>query len=44
MALKLKREMLLSLYDKTLYPNDEVKKNEVYEKYKDYLEGVSFEN
>ncbi|XP_034174916.1 mitochondrial ribosomal protein L28 [Osmia lignaria lignaria] len=37
LALKLKREILIALADKTLYPNDPVKKEEIYNKYKEYL-------
>lgn len=41
LALKLKKEMLLALLDKTLYPEDAEKREEVYNRYKHYLEGVS---
>lgn len=41
LALKLKRQMLISLADKTLYPDDAVKREEVYDKYKKYLDNVS---
>lgn len=41
MALSLKRNMLISLADKTLYPDDAVKRDEVYAKYEKYLESVS---
>ncbi|XP_058794736.1 large ribosomal subunit protein bL28m [Phymastichus coffea] len=44
LALKLKREILISLADKTLYPDDPVKRDEVYEKYKKYLEPYSRED
>ncbi|XP_033353971.1 39S ribosomal protein L28, mitochondrial isoform X1 [Bombus vosnesenskii] len=37
LALKIKRQILLSLLDKTLYPDDPVKKEEIYNKYKEYL-------
>ncbi|PBC30875.1 large ribosomal subunit protein bL28m [Apis cerana] len=37
LALKIKRQILLSLADKTLYPNDIVKREEIYTKYKEYL-------
>ncbi|OXU30840.1 hypothetical protein TSAR_012644 [Trichomalopsis sarcophagae] len=37
LALKLKREMLIQLWDKTLYPNDPIKQEEVYAKYQHYL-------
>ncbi|XP_014208896.1 39S ribosomal protein L28, mitochondrial [Copidosoma floridanum] len=38
LALHLKREMLINLADKTLYPNDLVKREEIYAKYEKYLE------
>lgn len=41
LACKLKRKMLLALYHKTLYPNDEKQREEMYEKYKHFLEGLS---
>lgn len=31
----------MSLLDKTLYPDDPVKKEEIYNKYKEYLTAVS---
>lgn len=37
LAVKLKRLSLLALADKSLYPNDPEKKEEIYAKYKDYL-------
>ncbi|CAL7948197.1 unnamed protein product [Xylocopa violacea] len=37
LALKIKREILLTLADKTLYPDDPVKQEEIYAKYKEYL-------
>ncbi|XP_076243022.1 mitochondrial ribosomal protein L28 [Calliopsis andreniformis] len=37
LALKLKRQILIALADKTLYPDDPVKREEVYNKYKEYL-------
>lgn len=40
LALKIKRQILLSLADKTLYPNDTVKREEIYTKYKEYLTPV----
>ncbi|XP_014227933.1 39S ribosomal protein L28, mitochondrial [Trichogramma pretiosum] len=43
LALNLKRNMLIALYDKTLYPDDPVKQEEVYEKYKHYTEGYTRE-
>lgn len=41
LALKLKRKILFALWDKTLYPDDEVKREEVYKKYEHYLKDVS---
>ena len=40
LALKLKREILIALADKTLYPNDLTKQQEVYDTYKEYLSAV----
>lgn len=37
LALKLKRQILLSLSEKSLYPEDPVKRDEVYAKYEQYL-------
>ncbi|KAG5322587.1 RM28 protein, partial [Pseudoatta argentina] len=37
LALKLKRQILIALADKTLYPNDPKKHTEVYAKYEQYL-------
>ncbi|XP_031847703.1 mitochondrial ribosomal protein L28 [Nomia melanderi] len=37
LAVKLKRQILLALVDKTLYPNDPDKREEIYNKYKEYL-------
>ncbi|XP_053997842.1 39S ribosomal protein L28, mitochondrial [Hylaeus anthracinus] len=37
LALKIKRQILIALADKTLYPTDPVKKEEVYAKYKEYI-------
>lgn len=41
LAFKLKRKMLLSLLKKDLYPDDPVKREDVYNTYKKYLENVS---
>lgn len=40
LALRLKRQILVALADKTLYPNDPEKRTEVYDKYKQYLSAV----
>jgi hypothetical protein len=40
-AFKLKRKMLLSLLKKDLYPDDPVKREDVYNTYKKYLGTVS---
>lgn len=37
LAVKLKRQILLALTDKTLYPNDAEKREEIFNKYKEYL-------
>lgn len=37
LAVKLKRQILIALADKTLYPDDPVKREEIYAKYKEYL-------
>ncbi|CAK9801007.1 39S ribosomal protein L28, mitochondrial [Anthophora plagiata] len=37
LALKIKRQILLTLVDKTLYPTDPNKREEIYAKYKEYL-------
>lgn len=37
LALRLKREILLALADKTLYPDDPIKQEEIYNKYQQYL-------
>ncbi|XP_020280973.1 39S ribosomal protein L28, mitochondrial [Pseudomyrmex gracilis] len=37
LALKLKRQILIALADKTLYPDNPEKREEVYDKYKQYL-------
>ncbi len=41
LAVKLKRKILLALFRKTLYENDEVRREEVYDKYKKYLDGFT---
>lgn len=41
LALKLKRQILIALADKTLYPDDPEKREEVYAKYEKYLSAVS---
>jgi hypothetical protein len=41
LAFKLKRKMLLSLLKKDLYPDDPVKREEVYNTYKKYMGNVS---
>lgn len=38
LAVQLKRKILLALRDKTLYPNDQKKQEEVYDKFKKYLD------
>ncbi|XP_034945394.1 39S ribosomal protein L28, mitochondrial [Chelonus insularis] len=43
LALGLKRKILIALADKTLYPDDPVKREEVYEKYKEYLKAYTRE-
>lgn len=43
LALKLKRKILLALLNKDLYPDDEVKKEDVYNSYKQYLENYTAE-
>ncbi|XP_011500749.1 PREDICTED: 39S ribosomal protein L28, mitochondrial [Ceratosolen solmsi marchali] len=43
LALRLKRFMLISLADKTLYPDDPVKRDEVYAKYEQYLSSYTRE-
>ncbi|XP_063989279.1 large ribosomal subunit protein bL28m isoform X2 [Diachasmimorpha longicaudata] len=43
LAVKLKREILIALADKTLYPNDPEKREEVYNTYKDYLSAYTRE-
>ncbi|XP_075211549.1 mitochondrial ribosomal protein L28 [Lycorma delicatula] len=44
LGVKLKRKMLLALYNKDLYNDDPVKKEQVYNKYKDYLVDYSKED
>lgn len=44
LALKIKRRMLLALYNKDLYPEDPIKAKAVYNKYKHYLEGYTEED
>jgi len=41
LAFKLKRKMLLALLKKDLYPDDPVKREDVYNTYKKYLVNVS---
>lgn len=41
LAFKLKHKMLLSLLKKDLYPDDPVKREDVYNTYKKYLVNVS---
>ncbi|KAK2581742.1 hypothetical protein KPH14_002223 [Odynerus spinipes] len=43
LAVHLKREILIALADKTLYPNDEAKREEVYAKYSQYLSSYTRE-
>ncbi|KAG7187919.1 hypothetical protein KM043_013883 [Ampulex compressa] len=43
LALHIKRTILLALADKTLYAQDEVKRQEVYDKYKGYLDAYTRE-
>lgn len=44
LALKLKRKMLFALMDRTLYPDDPVKQEQVYNKYKHYLDSYTRED
>ncbi|XP_014288620.1 large ribosomal subunit protein bL28m isoform X1 [Halyomorpha halys] len=44
LALKLKQKMLYSLLKMDMYPDDPIKKNEVYNKYKHYLEEYTEED
>ncbi|OAD52111.1 39S ribosomal protein L28, mitochondrial, partial [Eufriesea mexicana] len=41
LALKIKRQILISLADKTMYPNDPVKREEIYNTYKEYLKAYT---
>lgn len=41
LAIKLKRKILLSLRDETFYPEDEEKRNEIYDLYKHYLDNYT---
>lgn len=41
LALKLKRKLLLALLNKTMYPENEDRREEVYNKYKHYLESYT---
>lgn len=43
LSLKLKRQLLMALRDKTLYSDDKVKQEEVYDKYKHYLNDYTHE-
>lgn len=43
LSLKIKRNILISLRDKTLYPNDSAKQQTVYDKYKHYLQNYTHE-
>ncbi|XP_033216170.1 39S ribosomal protein L28, mitochondrial [Belonocnema kinseyi] len=43
LAVKLKRQILTALADKTLYPDDPVKREEVYDDYKQYLSAYTRE-
>ncbi|RLU25426.1 hypothetical protein DMN91_001582 [Ooceraea biroi] len=43
LALKLKRQILIALADKTLYPDDSQKRAEVYAKYEQYLSAYTRE-
>lgn len=43
LALKIKRSILLALANKTLYRNDSVKRAEVYDQYKQYLQAYTRE-
>ncbi|XP_043674806.1 39S ribosomal protein L28, mitochondrial [Vespula pensylvanica] len=43
LAVKLKRQILIALADKTLYPNDKAKRDEVYAKYSQYLSSYTRE-
>uniref|UniRef100_A0A8D9A4Z5 39S ribosomal protein L28, mitochondrial n=1 Tax=Cacopsylla melanoneura TaxID=428564 RepID=A0A8D9A4Z5_9HEMI len=41
LACKIKKKLLVALYDKTLYPDDPTKQETIYNKYKQYLENYS---
>lgn len=41
LSLKIKRQILMALRDKTLYPDDNVKQQAVYDKYKHYLQNYT---
>ncbi|XP_025415189.1 39S ribosomal protein L28, mitochondrial isoform X2 [Sipha flava] len=43
LSLKIKRQILMALRDKTLYPDDNIKQQTVYNKYKDYLKDYTHE-
>lgn len=43
LSLKIKRQLLMALRDKTLYTNDEVQQKIVYDKYKHYLNDYTHE-
>lgn len=44
LALAIKRQILIALWDKTLYPDDEEKRDEIYNKYKHYLSSYTRED
>lgn len=44
LALKLKRKMLLALFEKNLYPQDDAKREEVYSTYKHYVANYTKED
>lgn len=44
LALRIKRQILIALWDKTLYPDDENKRDEIYNKYKHYLDSYTRED
>lgn len=41
LACKIKRKLLLALYEKSLHPDDSTKRETLYNKYKHHLEGYS---
>lgn len=43
LSLKIKRQILMALRDKTLYPDDTVKQQAVYDKYKHYIQDYTHE-